>query len=157
MPVEVRVPALGESILEATVSEWLKAEGDPVAVGDPLVELETEKVAVEVAAEEPGVLERIVHREGDTVHVGDVLALLADGSRARAAAAGAAPTAPPKETPSEQAAAAMIVVTSHSSRSVDRSTANSGTCRLASKRRSRMKANFGNAPALVGRGRPHWG
>src|SRR2546427_9986113 len=91
MPVEVRVPALGESILEATVSEWLKAEGETVAVGDPLVELETEKVAVEVAAEEPGVLERIVHHEGDTVHVGDVLALLADGARARAETAAPAP------------------------------------------------------------------
>ena len=73
MPVEVKVPALGESILEATVGEWLKAEGDAIRVGDPLVELETEKVAVEVAAEETGVLERIMHREGDTVHVGEVL------------------------------------------------------------------------------------
>jgi 2-oxoglutarate dehydrogenase E2 component (dihydrolipoamide succinyltransferase) len=103
MPVEVRVPALGESILEATVGEWLKAEGETVAVGDPLVELETEKVAVEVAAEEPGVLERIVHHEGDTVHVGDVLALLTDGARALAEAAAPA-TAPPRETPSERAA-----------------------------------------------------
>jgi 2-oxoglutarate dehydrogenase E2 component (dihydrolipoamide succinyltransferase) len=91
MPVEVKVPALGESILEATVGEWLKAEGETVAVGDPLVELETEKVAVEVAAEEPGVLERIVHQEGDTVHVGDVLALLTDGARARAETAAPAP------------------------------------------------------------------
>src|SRR5260370_38237229 len=84
MPGEVTVPALGESLLEATVGEWLKAEGETVAVGDPLVELETEKVAVEVAAEEPGVLEQIVHHEGDTVHVGEVLALLTDGARARA-------------------------------------------------------------------------
>src|SRR5438105_3599458 len=100
MPVEVKVPALGESILEATVGEWLKAEGDAIRVGDPLVELETEKVAVEVAAEEPGVLERIMHREGDTVHVGEVLALLADGARASEAAEPAA-TSPPRETPSE--------------------------------------------------------
>src|SRR5258708_7339844 len=84
MPVEVRVPALGESVLEATVGGWLKSEGDVVAPGDPLVELETEKVAVEVTAEGAGVLERIAHREGDTVHVGDVLPSLAggrDGSR----------------------------------------------------------------------------
>src|SRR5436309_10986164 len=80
MPVEVRVPALGESVLEATVGGWLKAAGETVAVGDPLVELETEKVAVEVTADEAGVLERIVHQEGDTVHVGDVLAVLADGA-----------------------------------------------------------------------------
>src|SRR3989442_14434600 len=103
MPVEVKVPALGESILEATVGEWLKAEGEAVAVGDPLVELETEKVAVEVAAEEPGVLEQIVHHEGDSVHVGDVLALLTDGARAQAETAALA-TAPPRETPSERAA-----------------------------------------------------
>jgi 2-oxoglutarate dehydrogenase E2 component (dihydrolipoamide succinyltransferase) len=102
MPVEVRVPALGESILEATVGEWLKAEGQTVAVGDPLVELETEKVAVEVAAEEPGIIERIVHHEGDTVHVGDVLALLQDGARAQGEAAAPA-AAPPKERPSERA------------------------------------------------------
>src|SRR5205823_1594774 len=81
MPVEVRVPALGESVLEATVGGWLKSEGDTVAAGDPLVELETEKVAVEVTADGSGVLERIAHREGDTVHVGDVLAVLADGER----------------------------------------------------------------------------
>jgi 2-oxoglutarate dehydrogenase E2 component (dihydrolipoamide succinyltransferase) len=102
MPVEVRVPALGESILEATVGEWLKAEGESVAVGDPLVELETEKVAVEVAAEEPGIIERIVHHAGDTVHVGDVLALLQDGARAQGEAAAPA-AAPPKESPSERA------------------------------------------------------
>src|SRR5260370_1295599 len=102
MPGEVTVPALGESLLEATVGEWLKAEGETVAVGDRLVELETEKVAVEVAAEEPGVLEQIVHREGDTVHVGDVLARLTDGARARAETAAPA-TAPPRETPSERA------------------------------------------------------
>jgi 2-oxoglutarate dehydrogenase E2 component (dihydrolipoamide succinyltransferase) len=114
MAVEVRVPALGESVLEATVGRWLKAEGDAVAVGDPLVELETEKVAVEVAAESAGVLERIMHREGDTVHVGDVLAALADGGRAAATTAPApqpaAAPAPPAESrqsaapPAEEAA-----------------------------------------------------
>src|SRR5213083_1393730 len=85
MPVEVRVPALGESVLEATVGRWLKSEGDAVAAGDPLVELETEKVAVEVTADGDGVLERITHREGDTVHVGDVLAVFADGEHGAAA------------------------------------------------------------------------
>jgi 2-oxoglutarate dehydrogenase E2 component (dihydrolipoamide succinyltransferase) len=102
MAVEVRVPALGESVLEATVGRWLKAEGDAVSPGDPLVELETEKVAVEVAAEQPGVLQKIVHREGDTVHVGDVLAELADGQQPGAATARSAPEpspAPPAPTP----------------------------------------------------------
>lgn len=94
MAVEVRVPALGESILEATVGKWMKAEGEPVAVGDPLVELETEKVAVEVAAEEPGVLQQIHHREGETVHVGDVLATVAEGAPAETQAPGTQPPAP---------------------------------------------------------------
>jgi 2-oxoglutarate dehydrogenase E2 component (dihydrolipoamide succinyltransferase) len=105
MAVEVKVPALGESILEATVGNWLKREGDTVAAGDALVELETEKVAVEVSAEAPGVLEQIVHPGGDTVHVGDVLALLSDGGSGAETAATAA-TAPPKESPVERAAGA---------------------------------------------------
>ena len=54
MPVEVRVPTLGESVVEATVGRWLKAEGDSVAYGDPLVELETDKVNVEITAEQDG-------------------------------------------------------------------------------------------------------
>src|SRR5437867_1388756 len=105
MPVEVRVPALGESVLEATVGGWLKSEGDSVAAGDPLVELETEKVAVEVTADQPGVLEQIAHREGDTVHVGDVLAVLGDGKDQPAAppASTAAAAVPP---PPNAAAAA---------------------------------------------------
>jgi 2-oxoglutarate dehydrogenase E2 component (dihydrolipoamide succinyltransferase) len=82
MPVEVRVPQLGESVVEATVGSWLKREGDQVAAGEPLVQLETEKVNVEVAAERAGVLEQIAHREGDTVAPGDVLATLADGAPA---------------------------------------------------------------------------
>src|SRR5438876_10789251 len=82
MPVEVRVPQLGESVVEATVGSWLKREGDQVAAGEPLVQLETEKVNVEVAAERAGVLERIAHKEGDTVAPGDVLATLADGQAA---------------------------------------------------------------------------
>src|SRR5439155_14249721 len=85
MAVGVRVPVLGESVLEATVGKWLKSEGDAVAVGDPLVELEAEKVAVEVAAEAAGRLERIVHPQGETVHVGDVLGVLGNGATSAAA------------------------------------------------------------------------
>lgn len=75
---EVRVPRLGESVVEATVGAWLKREGDAVEAGEPLVQLETEKVNVDVSAERSGVLERIDRREGDTVQPGDVLALLGD-------------------------------------------------------------------------------
>src|SRR5881227_2208269 len=69
----IKVPPLGESIVEATVSRWQKNEGDAVAAGDTLVELETDKITVEVPALKPGVLSRRAKNEGDVVHVDDVL------------------------------------------------------------------------------------
>src|SRR6185312_9448890 len=69
----IKVPPLGESIVEATVSRWLKKEGDAVAAGDTLVELETDKITVEVPALKPGVLAKRAKNEGDVVHVDDVL------------------------------------------------------------------------------------
>jgi len=94
MPVEVRVPAFGESIVEATIGRWLKSDGDKVAYGDPLVELETDKVNVEITAEQDGVLQNIANKEGDTVSVGDVIAYLGEGDGAAAApASGAMPAA----------------------------------------------------------------
>ncbi len=92
MAVEVKVPAMGESVVEATVGRWLKKAGDSIAIGDTLVELETDKVNVEVTAENSGVLAAISHAEGDTVNVGDVLATLSD-------AASAAPAVTVVETP----------------------------------------------------------
>lgn len=71
---QVLVPQLGESVVEATVGTWLKQEGDAVRVGDVLVELQTDKVDVEVGAEIAGVLQRIERREGEDVAIGDVLA-----------------------------------------------------------------------------------
>lgn len=70
MATEVTVPMLGESVLEATVGHWLKQEGQPVAAGEVLVELETEKVNAEIAADSGGVLERILRAEGEPVHPG---------------------------------------------------------------------------------------
>ena len=102
MPVEIRVPQMGESVTEATILRWLKKEGDTVAAGDPVAELETDKVNVEVPADAPGVIQSFAHAEGDTVAVGDVLAVLGDAAAVPAApaapiaapAAEAAPTAP---------------------------------------------------------------
>ncbi|HEX2987401.1 MAG TPA: 2-oxoglutarate dehydrogenase complex dihydrolipoyllysine-residue succinyltransferase [Chloroflexota bacterium] len=91
MTAEIVVPVLGESVVEATVGKWLKSVGESVAAGEPVVELETEKVNMQVAAEEPGVLSEIVHGEGDTVHPGDLLARLELG------APSPAPGAPPQE------------------------------------------------------------
>lgn len=76
MTVEVLVPEMGESVLEATVSAWLKQEGDYVNVGDVLVELETDKVNLEVGAKNSGKLATIKVQEGKDVKVGDVLALI---------------------------------------------------------------------------------
>ena len=79
MPVEVRVPAMGESVVEATVTRWLKKEGDTVAPGEAVVELETDKVNMEVPADAGGVLQSFAVQEGDTVNVGALLATLSDG------------------------------------------------------------------------------
>ncbi|MCG8351290.1 MAG: 2-oxoglutarate dehydrogenase complex dihydrolipoyllysine-residue succinyltransferase [Chloroflexales bacterium] len=87
MAVEIRVPTLGESIVEATVSRWIKQKGEAVAAGEPVVELETDKVNLEVAAEYGGVLSSIAKAEGETVAIGDVLAML-DETGAVAATAG---------------------------------------------------------------------
>jgi 2-oxoglutarate dehydrogenase E2 component (dihydrolipoamide succinyltransferase) len=106
MPVEVRVPTLGESVTEATIASWLKREGDVVEAGEPLVELETDKVNVDVAAERSGVLTQIIRAAGDTVQPGEVLAMVSDpnteaATATPAAASGAAPAdgAAPSATP----------------------------------------------------------
>src|SRR5438876_1465465 len=78
MATEIRVPALGESVTEATVAKWLKKIGDSVAVDDPLVELETDKVTLEVNATAPGTLAEIAVPEGSNVGVGGVLGLIGD-------------------------------------------------------------------------------
>ena len=76
MTVEILVPEMGESVLEATVTSWLKQEGDYVNVGDVLVELETDKVNLEVGAKSAGNLTNIKVGEGEDVKVGDVLGLI---------------------------------------------------------------------------------
>src|SRR5881398_44094 len=87
----IKVPPLGESIVEATVSRWQKKEGDAVAAGDTLVELETDKITVEVPALKAGVLARQAKKEGDVVHVDDVLGEIDDSAvGAGVASAGAA-------------------------------------------------------------------
>ncbi|HCI79092.1 MAG TPA: dihydrolipoyllysine-residue succinyltransferase [Ktedonobacter sp.] len=77
MSTEIRVPTLGESIVDATIANWLKKEGDTVQSGEALVELETDKVNVEVNAEQAGVLQQVLKHEGDTVAVGEVLGVIA--------------------------------------------------------------------------------
>lgn len=85
MSVEIRVPDLGESVVEATIARWLKKEGDPVRVGEALVELETEKVNLEVAAEKDGVLQKITSKDGEDVKVGDTIGVIDESPSAETA------------------------------------------------------------------------
>jgi 2-oxoglutarate dehydrogenase E2 component (dihydrolipoamide succinyltransferase) len=82
VPGEIHVPELGESVADATVGRWLKQEGDQVTAGEPLVELETDKINFEVEAEEDGVLQSIAKGEGETVGVGDVIGTIGEGGEA---------------------------------------------------------------------------
>ncbi|HEY9229410.1 MAG TPA: biotin/lipoyl-containing protein, partial [Gemmatimonadaceae bacterium] len=102
----IKVPPLGESIVEATVSRWLKQEGDAVAPGDTLVELETDKITVEVPAMSAGVLKKHAHAEGDIVKVDDVLAEIDESAGTGAAATAAAPPAPAAPSPAPKPAPA---------------------------------------------------
>ncbi len=82
MPYEIKVPALGESIVEATVARWLKRTGEAVAAGEPVVELETDKVNLEVASDVAGVIGTIVQDEGAVVGIGAVLGTIVPGTGA---------------------------------------------------------------------------
>lgn len=108
MPTKIVVPELGESVLEATVGQWRKREGDPVSPGEVVVELETDKVDLEVGAERAGVLSRIERKEGDDVRIGDVLGMIDEAPAGVATPSETAPpdkkpTAPPAVKPPESA------------------------------------------------------
>src|SRR6185312_8768921 len=79
MTTEIRVPTLGESVTEATVAKWLKRPGERVERDEPVVELETDKVTLEVPAPQAGVIGEIQAEEGSNVPVGAVLGIIADG------------------------------------------------------------------------------
>ncbi len=94
MPTPIVVPELGESVLDATVARWLKKEGDRVQLGEPLVELETDKVNLEVSAAASGVLSRIDHSESEDVKVGEVLGEIQESEAAPVESAPAPAPAP---------------------------------------------------------------
>src|SRR3954463_14775710 len=99
----IKVPPLGESIVEATISRWLKNEGDQVAPGESLVELETDKITVDVPAMANGVMKKRLKNEGDVVHVDDLLCEIEDGATAPAGAKPAAAAAKPAESAAKSA------------------------------------------------------
>jgi len=96
---DIRVPTLGESVTEATVGKWFKQPGDAVAVDEPLVELETDKVTLEVPAPAAGVLGDIAAKNGETVGVGAILGSITDGAGAAPKPAAAPVAAKPAEAP----------------------------------------------------------
>src|SRR5262245_47782335 len=107
MTIEIKVPALGESVTEATVGQWFKKPGEAVKADEPLVELETEKVTVEVPAPAAGVLADIKVAQGATVGIGSVLGSINEGAAAQPAPPSSAPEAvPPKPAPAAPAATA---------------------------------------------------
>ena len=102
MATNILMPALSPTMTEGTLARWLKKEGDAVAVGEPVVELETEKIDLEVSAERAGVIASIKRHEGEDVKIGELLAVIDEsaakgngaGSRAPAASSGVATSAP---------------------------------------------------------------
>src|SRR5688572_10748870 len=113
---EIRVPTLGESVTEATIGRWFKKAGDAVAVDEPLVELETDKVTIEVPAPSAGVLGEIAAKDGETVAVGALLGQINEGATggaksaapAKAAAAAAPAAVAPAAAPKAAAADAPL-------------------------------------------------
>ena len=119
MSIQIKVPAMGESVTEATVSKWFKKQGDAVKRDEPLLELETDKVTVEVPAPADGSIESISVEEGATVQVGAVLGAIAEGAKGAAAApvtaktsAAAAKPAPAKPAAKTEAAKPAASTTS---------------------------------------------
>ncbi|HET7680510.1 MAG TPA: biotin/lipoyl-containing protein, partial [Xanthobacteraceae bacterium] len=94
---EIRVPTLGESVTEATIGKWFKRQGEAVAADEPVVELETDKVTIEVPAPAAGVLSEIAAKDGETVAVGALLGQIKEGAGAAAAKPAAAPTGRPDQ------------------------------------------------------------
>src|SRR5665647_2128133 len=118
MMTDIRVPTLGESVTEATVGKWFKQPGDAVAVDEPLVELETDKVTLEVPAPATGVLGEIAAQNGETVGIGALLGQITEGvaaAPAKAAAPAAKPAEAPKTAPAQAAKATDIPIAAGSS------------------------------------------
>jgi 2-oxoglutarate dehydrogenase E2 component (dihydrolipoamide succinyltransferase) len=131
MATEIRVPTLGESVTEATIGKWFKKVGDAIAIDEPLVELETDKVTVEVPAAAAGVLVEIVAKEGDTVEVNALLGQISgegaaaapapkkEEAKPAAAPAAAAPVASASSGPAMQPAPAASKLLAESGLSAD--------------------------------------
>src|ERR1700709_1096400 len=119
MTIEIKVPAMGESVTEATVARWFKKEGDAVARDEPLLELETDKVTVEVPAPASGAIESISVKAGDTVQVGTIPGAIAEGKAGSPSvvAVSTPDSAAPKPVPAPKPAAAPVAAAAPAPRS----------------------------------------
>ena len=138
MSTEIRVPTLGESVTEATIGKWFKKPGDAVKADEPLVELETDKVTLEVNAPSAGVLGEIVAKEGETVGVAALLGMISTGAAAAAASAQATSAAKADTAPAPKAAPAPTPVPAPAAKAADSGPAV-----------SRLAAESGVNPAAV--------
>ncbi|HSU80525.1 MAG TPA: biotin/lipoyl-containing protein, partial [Candidatus Angelobacter sp.] len=131
--VEVKVPELAESITEGTISKWLKNVGEKVNKGDDIVELETDKVNVQISAEDEGVLTAIKKEEGDTVEVGEIIAVLdANAAAGEPAAAASAPASTPSAQPeAPKASNTAVPAVEETSSEVGRTVASPAARKLA--------------------------
>jgi 2-oxoglutarate dehydrogenase E2 component (dihydrolipoamide succinyltransferase) len=117
MPANIVVPEVGESIVDARIAKWLRKEGDAVSAGDPLVELETDKIDLEVSAPQAGVLSRIDRKDGEDVKVGEVLGVI-DETKASAGEAASSAPAPQAGTAKPASPAPTLSPTSAQERSL---------------------------------------
>jgi 2-oxoglutarate dehydrogenase E2 component (dihydrolipoamide succinyltransferase) len=153
--IPIKVPPLGESIVEATVARWLKKEGEPVAAGETLVELETDKITVEVPALKGGVLTKRLRNEGDVVKVDEVLAELDDQaagvsaqpSQPTAASSGVAERAAPAQVPTPATAPSQGAARAPAANSAADAKASPAARKIAAEERIDL-----NAVAGTGRG-----
>ncbi len=143
MTIEIRVPALGESVSEATVGRWFKTAGEHVKADEPVVELETDKVTLEVNAPASGVLSEIVVKEGDTVAVGALLGQIGDGPAAAAPKVAAKPS---QTTPAAPVAQAGVAPETSDSQSVPAPAARSASPSPAA---VKVAADHGLDPAMI--------
>ncbi|HUG17070.1 MAG TPA: 2-oxoglutarate dehydrogenase complex dihydrolipoyllysine-residue succinyltransferase [Thermomicrobiales bacterium] len=142
MAVEIRVPTLGESIVDAVIVKWLKQPGEQVARSEPVVELETDKVNVEIPADQAGVIESIERHEGDTVAVGELLGTITAGAVAEAPQPAPDAAAPVQE----QAAAAAAPAETETAAAAEARRAGPAARRLAAERAVDLSTILGSGP-----------
>ena len=150
MATDVKVPTLGESITEATVGQWLKAPGDTVALDEPIVSLETDKVSVEVPSPVAGTLGEQLFAEGDTVEVGAIVARINEGA---AAASAPAPATEPVTNPAGPAETPALRGDEHAPEAAKPGSANDASLTLSPAVRRAVLEHHVDPSAIKGSGK----